>query len=92
MLVQLFQSLFGLLVVVVINIEKAFDSVGRLALVRALKFYRCQPRLIDVIVDLYVGDRRGGEILGETEVTNGIRQGCTGSPQLFVMVVNVIID
>ena len=32
------------------------------------------------------------EMLGVTEVTNGIRQGCTGSPQLFVMVVNVIID
>ena len=58
------------LVVVAIDFEKAFDSVGRLALVRALKFYRCEPRLIDVIVDLYVGDRtevwRGGEMLGET--------------------------
>ena len=28
---------------------------------------------------------------GETEVTSGIRQGCTGSPQLFVIVVNIII-
>ena len=29
---------------------------------------------------------------GETEVTNGIRQGCTGSSQLFVMMVNIIIN
>ena len=30
--------------------------------------------------------------MGDTEVTGGIRQGCTGSPQLFVMVVNIIIN
>ena len=40
------------LVVAAIDLEKAFDSVGRLALVRALQFYRCEPRLINVIVDL----------------------------------------
>ena len=31
-------------------------------------------------------------MLGEMELTNGIRQGCTGSSQIFVMVVDVIID
>ena len=35
---------------------------------------------------------RNGEVLGEIAVINGIRQGCTGLSQLFVMVVNVIID
>ena len=30
--------------------------------------------------------------MGDTEVTGGIRQGCTGSPQLFVMVVNMVIN
>ena len=29
--------------------------------------------------------------MGNMEVRNGIRQGCTGSPQFFLMVVNVII-
>ena len=29
--------------------------------------------------------------MGNMEVRNGIRQGCTGSPQLFIMVINVII-
>ena len=65
-------------------------------MVKALILYRCDPKMIDVIVDLYMGDRteiwRNGEVLGETEVTSGIRQGCTGSPQLFVMVVNIIIN
>ena len=31
-------------------------------------------------------------MLGEMKVTKGIRQGCTGSPQFFVMVVMLIID
>ena len=30
--------------------------------------------------------------IGRMEVSNGIRQGCTGSPQLFVMIVNMIIQ
>ena len=35
---------------------------------------------------------RNGILVGDTEVTSGIRQGCTGSPQLFVMVVNITIN
>ena len=35
---------------------------------------------------------RGGQRMGDTEVTGGIRQGCMGSPQLFVMVVNMVIN
>ena len=30
--------------------------------------------------------------MGDSEVTGGIRQGCTGLPQLFVVVVNIIIN
>ena len=26
-------------------------------MVKALKFYKCDPKMIDVIVDLYMGDR-----------------------------------
>ena len=43
------------LVVVLIDFEKAFDSVERVALVRALKYYRCDPRLIEVVMDIYMG-------------------------------------
>ena len=84
------------LVVVSIDFEKAFDSVERVALVRALKYYRCDPRLIEVVMDIYMGDRteiwRNGKVVGDTEVTSGIRQGCTGSPKHFVMVVNIVIN
>ena len=37
-----------------IDFEKAFDSVEREALVRALKYYRCDPRLIEVVKDIYI--------------------------------------
>ena len=47
-------------------------------------------------MDIYMGDTteiwRNGKVIGDTEVTSGIRQGCTGSPQLFVMVVNIVIN
>ena len=70
--------------------------LGKVVLVSALKFYKCDSRMIDVMVDIYTGDSteiwRYGEVLGETEVKSGIRQGCTGSPQLFVMVVKDIIN
>ena len=94
------------LVVVAIDFEKVFDSVGRITLVKALKFYRCDTRMMDVMVDIFTGDRtkiwRDGEVLGETEVTIYrsyidrdiyiYRQGCMESQQLFVMLVNVIMN
>jgi len=84
------------LVVVAIDFSKAFDSVDRVALVRAMKYWKCDPRIIDVVVELYNGDstkiEREGVHCGEIEVRSGIRQGCTGSPQLFSMVVSMIIE
>ena len=47
-------------------------------------------------MDIYMGDTtdiwRNGKLVGDTEVTSGIRQGCTGSPQLFVMLVNIVTN
>ena len=84
------------LVVVAIDFQKAFDSVDRSALIQALIDCRCDGQLIDIMVDIYNGDwtdiHRNGRSLGSMEVTSGIRQGCSGSPQLFVMVVNKIIN
>ena len=54
---------------VAIDFQKTFDSVERGALVRALKYYKCDPRLIEIIVDIYMGDRteirRGGKRMGD---------------------------
>ena len=75
------------LIVVAIDFNKAF--------IEAMILYRCEcdPR---VIARVYEGDRteiyREGMLMGEVELRNGIRQGCTGSPRLFVMVVSMIIE
>lgn len=83
------------LYVCAIDFEKAFDSVKRAHIVKALLKYRCDPLLIDIICQLYCGDTTSLHLnnvkLGEVEVTSGIRQGCTGSPLLFVMVLNHVI-
>jgi hypothetical protein len=84
------------MVVVAVDFAKAFDSVDRKQLVLALKRYKCDPRLIDLIVELYSGDKTelylNNNKVGEIEINNGIRQACTGSPWLFVMIVNYIIE
>ena len=44
------------LVITAIDFEKAFDSVNRKELRRVLKYYECNPRIIDIIVTLYTDD------------------------------------
>ena len=34
------------------DFEKEFDRVERVALVRALQYFRCDPRLIEVVIDI----------------------------------------
>ena len=84
------------LFVCAIDFEKAFDSIKRSSIVTALIKYRCDPVIIDVICQLYEDDSTSvyfnNREVGEIEATSGIRQGCTGSPLLFVNVVNFIID
>ena len=55
---------------------------------------KCDPRIIDIVASLYTGDEMEinvNDVMGNMQVRNATRQGCTGSPQLFLMVVNVII-
>lgn len=84
------------LIVTAIDFTKAFDSIDRQGLIRTMMKYKCDPSLIEVIARLYTGDSTNlffnEECIGEVEVKSGIRQGCTGSPWLFVMAVNQIID
>ena len=83
------------LVVVSVDLAKAFDSVDRGAMMRVMEKNRIDGSTIDILRNIYSGDRteifRDGRRMGQTDVTRGIRQGCTGSPQLFVMVANEII-
>ena len=83
------------LVLTAIDFAKAFDSINRKKLIQALKEYKCDPQLINSIANLYSDDETSlylnSKEICKIGVTSGIRQGCTGSPQLFVMVVNLII-
>ena len=83
------------LIVIALDFEKAFDSVDRRSLMKAIKKCKCDPLIIDVISRLYEGDTTemfmGSRKIFETDVTNGIRQECTLSPLLFLLVVNRII-
>lgn len=83
------------LYVCAIDFEKAFDSIDRSQIARTLMKCQCDPKLIDVICELYTDDSTtiyyNNKEIGKVETTSGIRQGCTGSPLLFVMVINNII-
>ena len=84
------------LYVAAIDYAKAFDSVKRESIIFALRKYKCEPRIIEIIANLYTEDTTtlilNEEKVGEMTVKSGIRQGCTVSPLLFIMVLNHIID
>ena len=84
------------LILTAIDFSKAFDSVDRKSLIHTLMKYECDPNLTDIISRLYKEDTTkiflDGEEITDMEITAGIRQGCTGSPQLFIMVINVILE
>ena len=79
-----------------VDFKKAFDSVDKKALIHALLKYERDPLVIEVITRLYTGDNTRLYLenteIEEMEVTSGIRQGCTLSPLLFIMVLNKVIE
>ena len=83
------------LILMGIDFEKAFDFVDRRVLIRVMKDCKFDPLVIDMVARLYSGDSSSiymeQKALFTTEVTCGIKQGCTLSPLLFVMIINVII-
>ena len=60
-----------------------------------MKIGKVDPKIIGLISEIYKGDETefylNGKEIGKLEVKNGIRQGCTCSPQFFLMAVNEII-
>ena len=88
-----------MLVLCAIDFAKAFNSVDRRCIIQAMismMKYKCHPRLIDVVSRIYDEDRTslffGRDKVGDLNLKSGIRQGCTGSPWLFVMIVNRLIE
>ena len=82
-------------IVTAIDFIKTFDRVSRVNLIKSLVYYQCDPRIIiDVFSSLYTGDeteiRVNEEVVGVVKIKSVIKQDCTGS-QAVLMIVNIII-
>ena len=77
-----------------VDFKKAYDSVNRKSLIEVLIKYKVNPRIIEMIVQMYARDKTTitlGKMEETIEVTSGIRQGCSISTLLFKMVTYGII-
>ena len=83
------------LYVLAIDFKKAFDSIDRKMLLNILKKYKVEPRVIEIIYEVYRNDTTKLFINNEEHATinleTGIRQGCNCSGLLFIMVTYYII-
>ena len=79
-----------------VDFAKAFDSIKRSTLIFALKKYKIHPQIIDVIAQIYSNDQThiyfNNMFQCDIDVTSGIRQGCTGSSNLFLLITYIIIE
>ena len=78
-----------------IDFQKAFDSIKRDTLIYALK-YRIHPLIIYVIANIYLKDKAqlyfNSIHQDDINITSGIRRGCNGSSNLFLLVTYIIIE
>merc|ERR1711891_127091 len=78
-----------------IDFKKAYDSIDRKKLIEVLIEYKINPKIIDLIVQVYKDDHtviKLGNMVEKIEVTGGIRQGCCISTLLFKLVTFKIIE
>ena len=78
-----------------IDFKKAYDSINRKKLIEVLIKFKINPQIINLIVQMYEGDRTTiqlGRMKETVEVTGGIRQGCSISTLLFKMVTFTMIE
>ena len=84
------------LYVIAIDFSKAFDSIKRDTLIQVLKKYSIHPKIIDIIAHIYEKDKTqvyfNNTHQADIDVTSGIRQGCNGSSNLFLLVTYLIIE
>ena len=78
-----------------IDFRKAYYSVDRWSLIKAMRNIKINTDIIDIIVQMYTGDTTticlGGKE-EKVEVTSGIRQGCSISTLLFKLITYNIIE
>ena len=81
-------------IILLIDFEKAFDTVRWSHLIKCLEYFNFGPSLIQWIKTIYckIGSIviNNGHSSNEFTITRGIRQGCPISPYLFLIAVEVL--
>ena len=78
-----------------IDFKKAYDSIDRKKLIEVLIGYKINPKIIDLIVQMYRDDYtiiKLGNMEEKMEITGGIRQGCCISTLLFKLITFKVIE
>ena len=79
-----------------VDLQKAYDSVPRMAMWRALEKLGVPDCIIDIIRSfhdgMHVQVRVNGRTLEEIPVENGLRQGCTMAPVLFNLYACLVVE
>ena len=77
-----------------VDLQKAFDSISRKELWKALKEYNVDRELIAAIRSFYHNPESEVQIAGKTsskfKIKTGVRQGCILSPLLFIILMDSI--
>ena len=78
------------LIVISVDFKKAYDSIKREKIIEAMIEYKIHPKVIDATGEIYKGDTTkiniGYDLEEESEITSGIKQGCTGSTTIFKLI------
>lgn len=81
---------------VFIDLKKAYDSVPRKALWRALEVLGAPPQLIRMVQafheDMTAAVRFSGAVSSSFPVHNGLRQGCSMAPVLFNLFLALVVE
>lgn len=84
------------LYVAALDFKKAYDYVSREKLIQVMMEYKIDSKIIQCIKEIYSKDITKIKLHQEKEIqiniTNGIRQGCTGSTTLFKLITYMILD
>ena len=83
------------IITIFLDWEKAFDKVNHKKMIEALKRVKIPQHYHDIIEDLYSSPQFKANYEEQTsdwkKQNSGIRQGCTLSPYLFIILMSVLI-
>ena len=78
-----------------VDFTKAYDSVNRWLLWKALRLYGVHSKIIALLEDLHDGThaavRLGGQVGHRFRVVAGVRQGCVIAPTLFNVMIDLVV-